>query len=187
MVFRGAVRDLQDVAQQRMNQLGGRPAEQARGSENGEFHTFRVTDEFTEVDTDALVEGRWVVAYELSIDPQVGYVWGFGDAGHPNQGRVYADIRDDTVDENPIAVKIQLYSDNARQKDPEAHGAWDGEELNQTKARRDSWVPLPERDMPIIDEDSRLQIRMKALEDAPGNVGSAASDLIVNATEFEQP
>ena len=186
--LRGAASDLEGIARRRMGSVGSRTQEQARGSGDGEFHTFRVFDEFEDVGLSDLEEGRWVVTNELTVDPQVGYVWGYAEPNTPNQGRIYGDIRDSDGDgDNPVPVKVQLYSDNARQNAPEGHGSWDGDELNQTKSRRDSWVPLPERDMPMIREDSRLKVRMMALEENPNSIDEGNSTLIVNATEFENP
>lgn len=186
MVLRGAASTLDDLARMRGGTLG-RPDRHAepQGSQDGDYHTFNVTEEFDEVDADNLETGRYVVGYEFTVDPQVAYVWGYGQPNARQVGRIYGDIQ--AGDESNIICKVRLSSDNARQSDPDRHGEFDSTEINQSITSREDWTRLHERDMPMVQEDSRLQVEIKALEESPSNIDSSNTDLIVSATEFEQP
>lgn len=186
MPLRGAAADLEGILRRRAGTLGQRDQAEPQGSGDGSYHAFNVTEEFDDIGLDNLSTDRFVNVLEYVVDPQVAYSWGYGDVNKPDfVGRIYADIRDDA--DEPITGKLRLWSDNARQNDPEGHGSWEVAELRQTLDRRDSWVKLQEVDMAAVGQDSRLQIQFKTYSDTPPDIDPTNSTVYVSATEFEQP
>lgn len=187
MPLRGAAASVEEILGRRMGRLGARPQEQAAGSGDGEYASFSESD-FDAVDHNAN-EDRYVTFAEHVVDPQVAYVYGYSDVDKDpaNQGKIYIDLDEDTGT-GSLNGKFRLWSDNARQNDPEGHGTWDTRELDADISDRSTWVQLPERAMAAVAQDSRLELQIKVDDDTDDpEVDVSGSDIIISMTEFEQP
>jgi hypothetical protein len=183
----GLAGTLEGVVQDRMNAVGQRQSESARGSELGEPAWFDI-DDFTDTGQ-TLSDGSEIRILEFTVPAQTGYVWGFGEpapgrAG--NQGRIYFDGQDSGT--NDISGKLRLRSENAVGKQTGDHGKFTSARLDApNRSRPSEWHPLPERGMAVVEEDSRLYITLEVGSTSDGNtLDVSSSTLDVTLTQFEQ-
>jgi hypothetical protein len=178
---------IDDVIKQRANSITGRQNEAAAGSEAGEVAWFDA-DDFTDTGQ-TLADGSEIRVFEFTVPAQTGYVWGFGEpapgrAG--NQGRIYFDGQDSAG--NDVAGKLRLRSENAVGKMTGDHGKFSSARLDAPdRARVSEWHPLPERNMAVVGEDSRLYVTLEVGSTSDGNtldVGNSTFD--VTLTQFQQ-
>jgi hypothetical protein len=183
----GLAGTLEGVVQNRMNAVGKRQSESARGSEAGEVAWFD-SDDFTDTGQ-TLADGSEIRVFEFTIPAQTGYVWGFGEpapgrAG--NQGRIYFDGQDSGG--NDISGKLRLRSENAVGKNTGDHGKFSTNILDAPdRSRPSEWHALPERSMPVVSEDSRLYVTLEVGSGSDGNtldVGNSTFDVAL--TQFQE-
>lgn len=164
----------------------GQAQETPPGSENGERDTF-TEGRFTSWHGSSLVADQFSDLATFSVPAQTGYTWGYGEptAGKKdNQGRIYADLQSSTP--NQSYGRLRLYSVKSTGKQPDDHGTFHSTELNQTLNDRTTWPFLPERDMPIIGEDSELKLRYELDSSAStdSDVDQTESTIRINTTSF---
>lgn len=164
---------------------GGRANEQATGSERGDHDTF-TENRFSTFRGSNLVNGEFTELGVFVVPAQTGYVWGFGEpksGKSDNQGRWYADPADGSG--NTVG-RIRLRSRNAVDKGIEDHGTRHTSELRQTLTDRRTWPFLPEANMPIVGEDSKMYVEFEY--DSAASTGSsittADSTFRIAVTEF---
>ena len=178
---------LEDAFQNRLSSIGNRQPEQAAGSETGEVAWF---DESDFDDTgQTLADGAEIRVFEFTVPAQTGYVWGFGEpspGGLQNQGTIYFDGQDSAG--NDISGKLRLRSENAVGKETGDHGKFSTSRLDAPdRARPSEWHKLPERNMAVVSEDSRLYVTLEVGPESNGetlDVDNTTFDVAL--TQFEQ-
>lgn len=136
---------------------------------------------------DSLTDGAFVELANFSVPAQTGYTWGYGEPSEgksDNQGRIYFDPQGDTPSDT--VGRLRLNSRNAVGKNRADHGTFHSSELRQTLTDRRTWPFLPERDMPIVSEDSVLYLEFEYDSSAStdSTVDQTNSTLRMNVTEF---
>ena len=178
---------LDGALQDRLSQITNREPEQAAGSETGEIAWFDENDFYDTGQT--LSAGAEIRVLEFTVPAQTGYVWGFGEAApgkQDNQGRIYFDGQDSTGGD--VSGKIRLRSENAVGKETGDHGKFSTARLDAPdRGVPSEWHPLPERNMAVVSEDSRLYVTLEVGEENDGNtLDLANSTFDVALTQFEQ-
>jgi hypothetical protein len=183
----GLAGTLEGVVQNRMNAVGQRQSESARGSEAGEVAWFDA-DDFTDTGQ-TLADGSEIRVFEFTTPAQTGYVWGFGEpapgrAG--NQGRIYFDGQDSGG--NDVSGKLRLRSENAVGKNTGDHGKFSTNILDAPdRSRPSEWHALPERAMPVVEEDSRLYVTLEVGSTSDGNTLDVSNSTFdVALTQFQE-
>jgi hypothetical protein len=178
---------LQDVFDERLSSLGSRSPEQAAGSERGEVAWF---DESDFVDTgQTLTDGSEIRVFEFTVPAQTGYVWGFGEPSpgrQGNQGTIYFDGQDSAG--NDISGKLRLRSENAVGKETGDHGKFSTSRLDAPdRSRPSEWHKLPERNMAVVGEDSRLYVTLEVGSGSDGETLDVSNSVFdISLTQFEQ-
>lgn len=165
----------------------GQALEQAPGSENGERTTF-TENTFHQWTGGSLTDGNYVELARYQVPAQTGYTWGFGEPApgkSDNQGRIYFEAQGTATDPTVVG-KLRLNSMKSTGKGRDDHGAFHTSETNQNLQDRTTWPFLPERDMPIVGQDSIMYMEFKydAAASADSVVDQGASTLRLNLTEF---
>ena len=178
---------LDEIVQNRLSGIGSRQNEQAQGSESGEIAWFDEGD-FTDTGQ-TLSDGDEIRVFEFTVPAQTGYVWGFGEAAPgkaENQGRIYFDGQDSGT--NDVSGKLRLRSENAVGKETGDHGKFSSARLDAPDRKRPSeWHSLPERNMAVVSEDSRLYVTLEVGSTSDGNTLDVSSSTFdVALTQFEQ-
>lgn len=178
---------LEDVVDNRLSQLGNRQSEQAQGSEPGEVAWFDASD-FSDTGQ-TLSDGDEIRVFEFTVPAQTGYVWGFGEAvpgKAENQGRIYFDGQDSAG--NDVSGKLRLRSENAVGKETGDHGKFSTARLDAPdRGTPSEWHSLPERNMAVVSEDSRLYVTLEVGSTSDGETLDVSnSTLDVALTQFEQ-
>lgn len=182
------VSQLAEQAQNRISGMGGRNEEQATGSEPGEIDWFEVST-FTATGNN-LVQNEEVRVFEYTVPAQTGYVWGFGEpqpGKSDNQGAIYADGQDSGT--NDLSGWWRLRSENAVGKDVDDHGRFSTGRLSAPGASDpDNWLNLPERNMPVVAEDSKVYVTFEAdnTSNAGNSVDTANTQFTTALTQFTE-
>ena len=178
---------LEEVFENRFANIGSRSPEQAAGSEAGEVAWFDLSDF---IDTgQTLSDGSEIRILEFTVPAQTGYVWGFGEPSpgrSNNQGTIYFDGQDSAG--NDISGKLRLRSENAVGKETGDHGKFSTSRLDAPdRARPSEWHKLPERNMAVVGEDSRLYVTLEVGTQSDGETLDVANSVFdVALTQFEQ-
>jgi len=164
----------------------GQALERPQGSEAGDRDTF-TENRFTSWHGGSLVGDQFSDLAVFSVPAQTGYSWGYGEPAPgklENQGRLYADLQSATP--NQSFGRVRLYSRKSTGKRPDGHGTFHSTELNQTLGDRTTWPFLPERDMPVVSEDSELIVRyeLDTASSIDSDVSQSGSTIRINVTEF---
>jgi len=164
----------------------GQALEQAPGSEGGERDTFTENRMLAWIG-DNLQDGQFTELFRYVVPAQTGYTWGYGEPApgkSDNQGRIYFDAQGATPSDTE--GRLRLNSRKSTGKGRDDHGTFHTTELRQTLGDRTTWVFFPERDMPIVGEDSILygEFEYDAAASADSTVNQSNSTLRINVTEF---
>lgn len=183
----GLSRNLDSMVEERLSGLVNRQEEQAQGSEAGEIAWFD-EDDFDDTGQ-TLADGAEIRVFEFTVPAQTGYVWGFGEAAPgkaENQGRIYFDGQDSAG--NDVSGKLRLRSENAVGKETGDHGKFSTARLDAPdRGTPSEWHPLPERNMAVVSEDSRLYVTLEVGSTSDGetlDVSNSTFDIAL--TQFEQ-
>lgn len=153
-----------------IDHISGAPTEGGRSKFRRFLRETHIDSSFTDANNEVSVEdGEFTKAYQFTVPAQERYRWGYGSAEHPeNQGYIYIDPVDDTVDNNPVNGSVRIQQRDAQERSVVTVEELEIEQLRASKSDRSMMVPLPEATaFDKVGRDSKLILAI----DADSNTG----------------